>query len=72
MRIVVTVAAVLAVTPAWAAHHKVRHAAPHARQVVQPVQPAPTKPAADPLYESCDYPWRHPELSCPGVGGEGG
>jgi hypothetical protein len=58
--------AVTAASPARAAHHKVRHPAPHARQVVQPV---PTKPAADPLYESCEFPWRHPELSCPGAGG---
>ena len=46
----------------WAAHHKVRHPAPHARQVVQP---APAKRAVDPLYESCEYPWRHLEFSCP-------
>ena len=26
----------------------------------------------DPLYESCDSPWKHPEYACPGVGGEGG
>jgi hypothetical protein len=46
----------------WGAHYKVRHRAPHARQVMQPV---PTKRAVDPLYESCEYPWRHLELSCP-------
>jgi hypothetical protein len=22
--------------------------------------------------ESCDFPWKHPEYACPGVGGEGG
>jgi hypothetical protein len=53
---------VTAVTHAWAAHHKVRHPAPHARQVVQPV---PTKRAVDPLYDSCEYPRRHLELGCP-------
>ena len=26
----------------------------------------------DPLYESCESPWKHPEYACPGVGGEGG
>jgi hypothetical protein len=20
----------------------------------------------DPIYQSCDYPWRHPEVQCPG------
>lgn len=20
----------------------------------------------DPLYDSCEYPWRHPEVQCPG------
>jgi hypothetical protein len=60
---------VTAVTHAWAAHRKVRHPAAHARQLVQPV---PTKRAVDPLYESCEFPWRHPELSCPGVSGDGG
>lgn len=20
----------------------------------------------DPLYESCEYPWRHPDMQCPG------
>jgi hypothetical protein len=47
---------------AWAAHDKVRHPAPRAPQVVQPM---PTKRAVDPLYESCEYPWRHLELGCP-------
>jgi hypothetical protein len=70
MRVVVyAVAAVLLATSAQAAHHKIRrHAAqPHA----QAVQPKP-KPAGDPLYESCEFPWKHPEVSCPGAGGEGG
>ena len=21
---------------------------------------------ADPLYDSCEYPWRHPDMQCPG------
>jgi hypothetical protein len=52
-------------TSAQAAKHKVRHPA---RQTAQP-QP---KPAGDPLYESCEFPWKHPDVSCPGNSGEGG
>jgi hypothetical protein len=70
MRFVVSaVAAVLLVTSAQAAHHKVRRHPP--QPSAQAVQPKP-KPAADPLYESCEYPWRHPDVSCPGLGGDGG
>jgi hypothetical protein len=66
MRIVVyAVTAVLLATSAQAAHHKIRrHAAqPHA-QAVQPK--LKQKPAGDPLYESCEFPWRHPDVQCPG------
>jgi hypothetical protein len=59
------VAAVLLATSAQAAHHKVRrHPAQPSAQAVQP-KPKP-KPAGDPLYESCEYPWKHPEVQCPG------
>jgi hypothetical protein len=64
------VADVLLTTPAQAAKHKVRHPAPQARQTARP-QPQP-KPTGDPLYESCEYPWKHPGVSCPGNSGEGG
>jgi hypothetical protein len=26
----------------------------------------------DPLYKSCDEPWKHPAYVCPGSGGDGG
>jgi hypothetical protein len=26
----------------------------------------------DPLYESCEYPWRHPDMQCPGANDGGG
>jgi hypothetical protein len=52
-------------TLAQAAKHKVRH------QAGQTAQPQP-KPAGDPLYESCEFPWKHPDVSCPGNSGEGG
>jgi hypothetical protein len=65
-RIVVSaVAVVLLATSAQAAHHKVRrHPAQPSAQAVQPkLKP---KPAGDPLYESCEAPWKHPEVQCPG------
>jgi hypothetical protein len=64
MRIVVcAVAAVLLATSAQAAHHKIRrHPAQPSAQTVQ----QEPKPAADPLYESCEYPWKHPDVQCPG------
>jgi hypothetical protein len=73
MRIVVSaVAAILLATSAQAAqaaHHKIRrHPAPPFAQAVQPKP----KPAGDPLYESCEFPWKHPDVSCPGNSGEGG
>lgn len=51
------------------AHHKARqHPAQPSAEALRP-QP---KPAGDPLYESCEFPWKHPDVSCPGVSGEGG
>jgi hypothetical protein len=63
MRIVVSaVAAVLLATSAQAANHKIhRHPA---QPFAQAVQPKP-KPARDPLYESCENPWKHLGVSCP-------
>ena len=70
MRIVASaVAAILLATSAQAAHHKIRrHPAQPFAQTAQPK----LKPAGDPLYESCEFPWKHPEVSCPGVSGDGG
>src|SRR5262249_16778427 len=66
------VAAALLATSAQAAHHKKshRHPAPPYAQAVQP-KPQP-KPAGDPLYESCDFPWKHPDVQCPGANDAGG
>ncbi len=64
----ITTSAIEGDTPlatAKAAKHKVRHPA---RQTAQP-QP---KPAGDPLYESGEFPWKHPDVSCLGNSGEGG
>jgi hypothetical protein len=75
MRTVVSaVAAVLLATSAQAAHRKIhRHPAQPFAQAVQPkpkwapaVKP---KPAGDPLYESCEAPWKHPEFQCPNDAG---
>jgi hypothetical protein len=68
MRIVVSaVAALLLATSAQAAHHKIRrHPAQPYAQTVQP------KPKSDPLWESCEFPWKHPDVQCPNGGGEGG
>jgi hypothetical protein len=74
MRIVVSaVAAVLLTTSAQAAHHKSRRqpAQPSAQAVQPSVQAVHPKPAGDPLYESCEFPWKHLTVSCPGVGGDG-
>jgi hypothetical protein len=70
MRIVVSaVAAVLLATSAQAAHHKIRRHP--AQPSAQAVQPKP-KPAADPLYESCEFPWKHLDVSCPWGNDSGG
>jgi hypothetical protein len=62
---------VLLATSAQAAKHKVRHPArPTARPKPKPKPKA--KPAGDPLYESCEFPSKHSDVSCPGVGGESG
>jgi hypothetical protein len=45
-------------TSAPAAKHTVTHPAQ------QTAQPQP-KPAGDPLYESCEFPWKHLDVSCP-------
>jgi hypothetical protein len=64
MRIVVSaVAAILVATSAQAAHHKVRRHP--AQPSAQAVQPKP-KPAGDPLYDSCENPWKHLDVQCPG------
>jgi hypothetical protein len=65
MRIVVSaVAAVLLATSAQAAHHKIRrHPAQPYGQAVQKPKP---KPAVDPLYDSCENPWKHLDVQCPG------
>jgi hypothetical protein len=43
-------------TAAPAAKHEVRHPA---QQAAQP------QPAGDPLYESCEFSWKHLDVSCP-------
>ena len=60
--VVSAVAAVLLATSAHAAHHKSRRHP--AQPSAQSVQPKP-KPAGDPLYESCEFPWKHLGVSCP-------
>jgi hypothetical protein len=57
------VAAVMLATSAQAAHHKSRRHP--AQPSAQAVQPKP-KPAGDPLYESCEFPWKHLDVQCPG------
>jgi hypothetical protein len=65
---VFAVATVLLATSAQAAHHKNRrHLAQPYAQTVQP-KPKP-KPAGDPLYESCEFPWKHPDVQCPNDAG---
>jgi hypothetical protein len=64
VRIVVSaVAAVLLATSAQAAHHKIRRHS--AQPSVQAVQSKP-KPAVDPLYDSCENPWKHLDVQCGG------
>jgi hypothetical protein len=63
MRIAVfAAAAVLLATAAQAAHHKTRRHP--AQPSAQAAQPKP-KPAGDPLYESCEFPWKRLDVSCP-------
>jgi hypothetical protein len=75
MRIVVSAgAAVLLATSVQAAHHKIhRHPAqPFAQAVQSKPKFAPAvkpKPAGDPLYESCEAPWKHPDVQCPNDAG---
>lgn len=70
MRVVVSaVAAVLLATSAQAAHHKIRrHPAQPSAQAVQ----STPKPASDPLYDSCENPWKHLDVSCPWGNDSGG
>ena len=67
--VVSAVAAVLLATSAQAARHKVRR--PPAQPSAQAVQPKP-KPARDPLYDSCEHPWKHLDVSCPWGNDAGG
>jgi hypothetical protein len=65
------VAALLLATSAQAAHHKIRRhpAQPSAQAVQLKLKP---KPAGDSLYESCESPWKHLEVSCPWGNDSGG
>ncbi len=66
--VVSAVAPVLLAASAQASHHKARRHLAH--PPAHAVQPKP-KPAVDPLYDSCEFPWRNPAFSCPGVGDSG-
>lgn len=69
--VVSAVAAVLLATSAQASHHKTRRHP--ARPPAHAMRPKPNpQPAVDPLYESCESPWKHPGISCPGAGSDGG
>jgi len=60
--VVSAVASVLLATSAHVARHKSRRHP--AQPSAQAVQPRP-KPAGDPLYESCEAPWKYLGVSCP-------